>query len=243
MEYSTPSETGTFDARSVISLVLASDIRSSVRSGYVKPLDTSFMAQLKRPRTRVLFRILDAARYDPNNPDVRLDTIERGVLEWGDQCKINTGGRAWLVLKTLAASHEELIKRGYLREVVITGRGKSQCIRYEFVKDYVPMDPVIINRFRRYGVADGVARKLFKEHGRAFLAASMDRFEWLLGAGVLTIKKSKAAALLHLIAHPDDYPYPPASGSEASRAEKGARPEWTSCWTFRKSTTRRSSMV
>ncbi|MFC4637869.1 replication initiator protein A [Deinococcus hohokamensis] len=211
LEFSTPDkEVRLFDTRTILKVTLAQDIRASVNSGYVKPLDTDFMVKLNRPRTRALYRILDAARYDINNPDVPLAFIERNVLEWGDQCKINTNGRAWQVVKTLAAPHDELIKRGYLREVTYSGRGKDQRIRYDFVQDYVPVDPVVSRRLSENGITTGVARKLMKDHDRAFLMECVDRFDWLVRTQALVVKKSRAAALMHLIAHPDDYPYPAA---------------------------------
>lgn len=212
LEFSTPDkEVKLFDTRTILKITLAQDIRASVKSGYVKPLDTEFMVKLDRPRTRALYRILDAARYDINNPDVPLAFIERNVLEWGDQCKLNTKGRAWMVVKTLAAPHEELIKRGYLREVTYSGRGKDQRVRYEFVQDYVPVDPVVARRLSENNITTGVARKLMKDHDRAFLIECIDRFDWLVRTQALVVKKSRAAALMHLIAHPDDYPYPPAA--------------------------------
>ena len=57
----------------------------------------------------------------------------------------------------------------------------------------------------------------------------MDPFDLLIRDGVLVIKKSKAAALMHLIAHPDEYPYPgkaaqasvrPAASAETPKATR-----------------------
>ena len=67
-------------------------------------------------------------------------------------------------------------------------------------------------------VADGVARRLVREVGQPFLTESLDRFDRLVRAGVLVVKKSKAAALIHLIQNPDEYPYPNAAPSVRSPA-------------------------
>ncbi|ACO48249.1 replication initiator protein A [Deinococcus deserti] len=216
LSFSTPDQASTFDLRSIITLRLAEDIVASLRSGYVKPLDMEFMGTLTRPRTRVLYRVLDAARYKVDEPDMPLTHLEVNVLTWADQCKIPSQDEAWRVIKALNGPHEELKKKGYLRNVTISGRGRSQKILYEFSEDYSPIDPVLARRFRGYGVADGVARRLVRDKGRAFLIASMDRFDLLVKRQVLVVKKSPAAALMHLIAHPDDYPYPAQEASPRS---------------------------
>ncbi|GGM19175.1 replication initiator protein A [Deinococcus aerophilus] len=206
LDFSSGDRTGAFDERTMISGRLADAIVASIRSGYVKPLDTEFMLSLSRPRTRALYRILDGARFDPQNPEQPLDALEVSLIGWADQCKIPSTipGN---IRRALSSPHDELVKRGYLRSVTLTGRGKEQMIRYEFVREFTPMDAVLARRFRGYGVADGVARKLVREHGRTFLIECMDRFDLLVRDAVLVVKKSKAAALMHLITHPDEYPF------------------------------------
>ncbi|MFB9990431.1 replication initiator protein A [Deinococcus oregonensis] len=210
LEFSSGDLMGTFDERTIISGRLADAIVASIRSGYVKPLDSEFMLSLSRPRTRALYRILDGARFDPERPDVQLDLLEVNLIAWADQCKIPSTipGN---IRRAPASPHEELVKRGHLRSVGLTGRGKDQMLRYEFVREFTAMDAVLSRRFRTYGVADGVARKLVREHGRSFLIESMDRFDTLVRNAVLVVRKTKAAALMHLIAHPDEYPYPSQS--------------------------------
>ncbi|WP_043800824.1 replication initiator protein A [Deinococcus gobiensis] len=229
LDFSSADSSGSFDERTMISGRLADAIVASIRSGYVKPLDSEFMLSLSRPRTRALYRILDGARYDPQRPDERVDTLEVNLINWADQCKIPSTipGN---IRRALASPHEELVKRGYLRDVTLTGRGRDQMIRYEFVREFTPMDPALSRRFRSYGVADGVARRLVREVGPPFLTESMDRFDQLMRSGVLVVKKSKAAALIHLIQNPDEYPYPSAaptvpSPAPAEPARKAARME------------------
>ncbi|GGR38452.1 hypothetical protein GCM10008957_54470 [Deinococcus ruber] len=175
---------------------------------------------LSRPRTRVLFRVLDAMRVNPERPDGVSDCFEIGLVEWADQCKIPSAVPG-NVRRALQGPHDELIKRGYLRNVVVTGRGRLQKLRYEFNPDFTPMDPVLAQRFRRHGVTDGVARQLVAEFARATLNAHIDRFEALVASGLLVIKKTPAAALVHLIRHPDQYPVTPVCdtwGTLAGRA-------------------------
>ena len=80
---------------------------------------------LSRPRTRIIFRLLDAMRYNPENPDELVDQYDVGLTELADQCKLpNT--RPDSVRRSLAAPHEELLKKGYLRNVTYSGRGRAQ---------------------------------------------------------------------------------------------------------------------
>lgn len=225
LDFSSSDMSGAFDERTVISGRLADAIVASIRGGYVKPLDAEFMLSLSRPRTRALYRILDGARFDPDNPDVPLEQMEVNLIAWAEQCKLPSSipGN---IRRALTSPHEELIKRGYLRAVTITGRGRAQTIRYEFVREFTPMDPVLARRFRSYGVADGVARKLVRDLGRPFLIESMDRFDDLVRRGVLNVKKTPAAALIHLVNHPDEYPYPTAPhGNQRPANATGGRTE------------------
>ncbi|WP_139806729.1 hypothetical protein [Deinococcus hopiensis] len=65
--------------------------------------------------------------------------------------------------------------------------------------------------------------KLMKEHDRAFLLACADRFDWLVRTQALVVKKSRAAALMHLISHPDDSPYPAGPAPVVAAQPKPAR--------------------
>lgn len=202
---------GGFDERTVIQVRLAEDIVASLRGGYVKPLNIEFMQQLSRPRTRILFRVLDATRHDPERPDETVDAFEMPLMAWADQCKIPSDipGN---IRRALAGPHEELIKRGYLRDVTLFGRGKDQQIRYEFHPNFAPVDPALLRRLRQHEVADGVSRRLARQYSKGFLMACLDRFERLVGSGRLVPKKSAAAALVHLIQNPDSYGDAPAAG-------------------------------
>lgn len=224
LTYTHQGEAGRFDERTMIQLRIADQLVASMRSGYTKPLNMSFMQTLSRPRTRTLFRLLDASRYDPENPDRIADTLDVSVAEWADQCKIS--GRLADVRRALASPHEELIKRGYLRAATYSGRGKDQRLFYEFAPDFTQINPVLLTRFRRHGVTDGVARSLAQIYSPALLLARIDVFEALVKSGNLVPKKSSAAALVHLIKNPDSYqapaPLPTAPTGGSSRPRKAS---------------------
>jgi plasmid replication initiation protein len=218
LEHTHQGEAGKFDERSMLRIRLAEPLVSSLRSGFTKPLNLEFMQSLSRPRTRIIFRLLDAMRYNPEQPDEMIDEYEVGLIEWADQCKLpNT--RPDAIRRALESPHEELLRRGYLRNVTAEGRGRHQRLRYEFSPEFTPVSPALLNRLRFYGVADGVSRQLTRLYTTSVLLARIELFERLLRSGFLKVKKTNAHALVHLIKNPDQYP-----DSQGQRGTGGALP-------------------
>ncbi|MDL2343614.1 replication initiator protein A [Deinococcus sp. MIMF12] len=204
LEYTHQGESGRFDERTMLRLRLAEPLVASLRSGYTKPLNLEFMHSLSRPRTRIIFRLLDAMRYNPEDPDELIDEYEVGLIEWADQCKLpNT--RPDVIRRALEGPHEELLRRGYLQEVLLSGRGRQQRLRYVFAPEFTPVSPALLHRLRLHGVADGVSRQLARQYRTSVLMGRIDLFERLLKSGKLTLRKTAAHALVHLIKHPDQY--------------------------------------
>ncbi|GGR93695.1 replication initiator protein A [Deinococcus sedimenti] len=207
LEYTHQGESGKFDERSMLRVRLAEPLVASLRSGYTKPLNIEFMQSLSRPRTRIIFRLLDAMRYNPEEPDEIVDEFDVGLMEWADLCKLPSA-RPDAIRRALEGPHEELIRRGYLRSVDIEGRGRAQRLRFQFASEFTPVSPALLNRLRGHGVTDGVSRQLARQYTSSVLLARIDQFERLLRRGHLTVRKTAAHALVHLIRHPDQYPEP-----------------------------------
>lgn len=207
LEYTHQGESGKFDERSMLRVRLAEPLVASLRSGYTKPLNIEFMQSLSRPRTRIIFRLLDAMRYNPEAPDEIIDEFEIGIVEWADLCKL-PNARPDTIRRALEGPHEELMRRGYLRNVIIEGRGRSQRLRYEFAPEFTPVSPALLARLRTHGVTDGVSRQLARQYTSSVLMARIDQFDRLVKSGTLTIRKTAAHALVHLIRNPDQYPDP-----------------------------------
>ena len=217
VEYSS-SIGGQFDERTIITLTLAEEIVNSILGGYTKPLDLEFMHSLSRPRTRILYRVLDAARVNPEHPDEMVDILDVNILEWADQCKMACT-RLQDVRRALAGPHDELIRKGYLRDVSYSGRGKDQRVTYHFTRQFVALPPALLARFRKYGVADGVLHLLAREMSAQSLIAAADDFERRVAAG-MQIKKTHAAALVHFIKNPDQYIVRQVMGEPVATSQK-----------------------
>ncbi|WP_027482818.1 replication initiator protein A [Deinococcus pimensis] len=202
--FTSRGRSGQFDERTILRLVLSEPIVHSMRGGYVKPLDMAFMRGLKRPRARLLFRALDAMRYDPEHPEISIDEFRVNIQKWADHLKIPSG-RADTIRRALDPLHQELVRRGYLREVLLEGRGLAQNVTYVFARDFVPINPHALEALRRHHVAEGVARNLVLTYGPSAVIARVATFERQVASGTLVVKKSEAAALVHLVKNPDQY--------------------------------------
>ncbi len=209
LEYTSTAAQGQFDERTMLRIQLGEPLVLSMRAGYVKALNLSFMRSLSRPRTRVLFRALDAMRYDPEQPEITVNEYRIGLIEWSDHLKIPSG-RPDQVRRALKPLHEELIRRGYLLDVDIEGRGSKQTLTYKFMPDFAPVSPAVLDAMRRHGVSEGVARSLAATRGGPFIMQHVALFEHLLTTQQLTIKKTRAAALVHLLKNPEQYRSAPA---------------------------------
>nr|WP_255449408.1 replication initiator protein A [Deinococcus arboris] len=227
LEYTHQGESGRFDERTVLRLRLAEPLVASLRSGYTKPLNIEFMQSLSRPRTRIIFRLLDAMRYNPEEPDELTDTYDVGLIQWAELCKLPSA-RPDTVRRALEGPHQELLRRGYLKNVTVEGRGRQQQLRYEFSPEFTPVSPALLHRLRLHGVTDGVSRQLARQYSSTVLMGRVDLFEYLVQARQLTVRKTAAHALVHLIKNIDQYPDPRKGRvvpSRTSSAAVAARPE------------------
>ena len=201
LEYT--SEDERLDEGSILKIYLPAEIVRSVRAGYLKALDLTFMQSLKRPPTRALYRLLDARRFDPERPEQRVVVYQVGLMEWAEACKI-LADRPSMVVRALKPAHDELLARGYLKSVEIHGRGKKQIIEYVFGEVEQPPDPQLVAELvTRTGLTRVRASQLAKVHARAHLEDSLDRLSALLSSGFKP--RSKAALFVDLIGNPDKY--------------------------------------
>ncbi|MBB6099699.1 plasmid replication initiation protein [Deinobacterium chartae] len=236
------ADPGSFSRGTELQLKLAQPIVNSIRARYVKPLDRAFLNSLERPLTRALYRLLDARRYGPDAPDGEPQMeFTVALLVWADACKV-TDKRPDKIRRTLAGAHEELLARGYLREVAYMGRGKKQVIRYVFSPSvpippeaartdetpHEPVSPVVdasalspaTARLREQGVSLAMARRLVAEFGEQHVLERIAKFHAILASGVQPRRPS--ALLIDVVrddgskyVDPEGYtPRPPAEKRE-----------------------------
>ncbi|WP_235610493.1 replication initiator protein A [Deinococcus aerius] len=206
-----------FGSGTSLKIQLARPVVQSIRERYLKPLDMTFVLSLKRSLTRSLYRVLDAHRYDPHNPQEPAATFRIQLQQWARECKLRETVPA-RIKRNLESAHTELVERGYLRSVTYEGTRAETVIVYEFgdlpatppapepVIEVIPDAPVI-DALRRYGVAPSVARKLVKDKGEQHVTTRLEKFEAMIRDGYQA--RSRSALLVDVIRDEEGkYPEP-----------------------------------
>ncbi len=178
----TSGREGRLDRSSVIRITLAKEIVRSLQSRYTKPIDIEFMASLKRPLSRALYRLLDAQRLSPEREEP-LGRIEVRLMEWAAACKI-VHKRPDKVRRTLEPAHRELLERRYLQSVEYVGRGQHQTIVYVFGEEAggIP-DAEAVNLLVAEGLSFTSAYSLARRYPLAHIRERLDRYRAILEAG------------------------------------------------------------
>lgn len=198
----TSGDENRLDASSVLKITLPQEIARSVRSGYLKPLDLSFMQTLRRPPTRALYRLLDSQRRDPENPERVSMTYEVGLMEWAEACKIVTD-RPSMAQRTLDAAHEELLEKGFLKSVEYLGRGRKKLLHYTFGEAFIPPDPLLVQSLAEIGITHTRALQLVREHGEALVEDTLSRYQTIVSGGYKP--RSRPAFFVDLLKNPEKY--------------------------------------
>ncbi|GHF63600.1 plasmid replication initiation protein [Deinococcus metalli] len=149
------------DPSATLSIKLGEQLAQSIRERHVQVLDGRLLVQLEQPPARALYRLLEAHRVDFSGE--RRMTLEVTLVDWRLACGIQTE-RPELVRRALAPAHDELRSIGYLADVVITGRGTAQTIRYHFAEAGAP-DPALVDLLIGAGVGRTAAASLVGDHG------------------------------------------------------------------------------
>ena len=178
----TSGREGRLDRSSVIRITLAKEIVRSLQSRYTKPIDIEFMASLKRPLSRALYRLLDAQRLSPEREEP-LGRLEVRLMEWAAACKI-VHKRPDKVRRTLEPAHRELLERRYLQSVEYVGRGQHQTIVYVFGEEAggIP-DAEAVNLLVAEGLSFTSAYSLARRYPLAHIRERLDRYRAILEAG------------------------------------------------------------
>jgi plasmid replication initiation protein len=197
LEYTSESDRLNFDGRSILNITLPKEVVRSVRSRYVKPLDLAFLTTLERPHTRALYRLLDAQRYSPEDPNKWVVSYNANLVEWGRACKL-VDLKPARVRRALEGAHQELLERGYLKTIEYDGRGEKQNITYVFGEvQGVEVDAHLLERLNQHGVTLPVGRKLVQEFGVERVEERFTRFEAMLRAGYAP--RSRGAVLVDVV--------------------------------------------
>ncbi|MFC4454167.1 replication initiator protein A [Deinococcus sonorensis] len=195
LEYTSDDDRLSLTGGSILRITLAREIVHSIRAQHIKPLDLTFLTSLQRPLTRALYRLLDAQRRQPESLTVL--SIDTNIIEWAKACKI-VDLKPAKIKRTLDGAHEELLQRGYLRQVSYTGRGTKQVISYQFAHEVTSIpDPELVGQLTAFGVTPGMARSLAQQYPEERLLERIERFRGMVARGYSP--RSRAAMLVDVI--------------------------------------------
>jgi len=163
---------------SVIHIRLPKPLVMSVRSKFIKPLDPVLLEQLERPLARSVYRLLDAKRYDPTDPQVITMELHMSLVTWGQECKLKDLVPS-RIKRTLEKAHDDLKACGYLSTVDYQGTGSGQEIVYRF-GDGSSFGLDLASRIMKHGVGQYVAQGIVQSVPREDLLHRLAKAEFLL---------------------------------------------------------------
>lgn len=204
-----------------LSIQLADPVAESIRNQYIHPLDLEFQVSLKRPLTRALYRLLNGRRYSENDPLHPVEQFTVLVSDWARDCKLTEVVTA-RIKRNLDEAHQELIRRGYLQDVIFEGRGSKATVTYVYghlqsseQSVQVMPDSPLVQALIHQQVARNVAVKLVRDYGEVHVTARLERFVALLASGY---QPRQLGALLVDVIKDQDGKYASAGTADGSQA-------------------------
>ena len=211
-----PDLLGSIRGESVLEITLDSDLASSIRSGFIRPLDPEILQRLTQPLARVLYRLLCEQHHPLGGAPVEVYQVS--VMALAKHLGL-LDDRAYRVRRALEPAHEQILATGFLRTVEYTGRGETQEVTYVFSKDALPpADPTSVSDLIHQGVSQPVAMQLTAQYGKDHVRKQLGAFEELLGNGYRA--RNRAALLVDLIRSPEKYPLPEGETPAPAGARK-----------------------
>lgn len=203
---------GQFRPETTVQLILAGLLTRSIRAGHLRPLDLGFYAELSQPMVRTLYRLLREQSYGRDGAPVRAFSI--GMRAWALHLGHHTT-RIDLVRRALKPAHDELVSKGFLKDVTYSGRGEAQNVTYEFSDDLQPPpDAELVGLLSQRGVTLPAATKLASQYSRAQVVQACDTFDALLRSGYAP--KSRGGMLTDMLRNPGKY-LAPENASQVHR--------------------------
>ena len=212
---------GGLTARGTISVQLGVPILDSLRAGYIKPLDLEFYRSLSQPLVRALYRQLDALHFDETAEDGLSKEVMAPLVAWAVRLGLFSD-RPDNIVRALKPAHDELLKRNYLTQVEISGRGKDKSVRYVFAGPPRSDRPELAVPLMDRGVKKGMALRL----SSAFpdrIPEAVRRFEHYMKVSKAPIS-NPGGLLVAMVKSPEHYEDLPGYGVEAKVHSQARKP-------------------
>jgi len=206
---------------------LSDKLFQSIKSGYVKSINTQIYFNLNSSIAKRLYRYLDKKKHNKKEYSINLITLAEINLG------MNMSKRKYRsqIKQRLEKAHEELIKIGFLKEVtyqqnymtnncIVTYRfGTNEKIREieMFTEPIQKESETFLNMVKR-GIGQEIARKLINKYGEENINEKIEVFDFLVNTKSQIISKNPIGWLRKSIE--DDYIPPKNYITEKKEEEK-----------------------
>lgn len=173
-------------------------IFESYRSGFVKTLDLDLFLSLRYPIARKLFRLLDKKLH-------KSPVYEIELMRLANRIALTDSAYPSDVKKHLAAPHQELIDIGFLKQVSMIRKGRSDTLRYIMnprsdwrrpaARIAPPTEHPLVRELVTRGITRDVSRQLLATHGEKSLADKLETFDYLREISSPLLSKNPAGFL------------------------------------------------
>lgn len=212
---------GRWQAKTLLVIRLDPELMQSIRSGYVRPLDSALLGRLKQPMSRSVYRALSMLRTNLAENGTPPREVKLPLLSWAEHLGLShqMDGRNLpsLIERALIPAHEALMESGYLATVETEGRGRQKSFTYTFAEEEVRMaDPEAAQLLSQY-LSSKAALELAVQYSAAHVHQTLTRFEALMKTAYKGKVKNRQGLLVDMLRDPDKYPVEVAEKTSSGR--------------------------
>jgi len=209
---------------------LSEELYQSIKSGYVKYINTKFYYSLSSSVSKRLYRYLDKKRYQKKEFEINLLTLAEVNLG----LDLSTNCYPSQIKRQLNRAHKELREKGFLKKTDYkkTKDGKSWKVVYTFGEEATRQlslaepreDPnaQLIAALVERGMTERVARKLIDRYSPEVVEEKIDILDFLIKMQSSTVLKNPAGWLRRAI---EENYLPPAKYKTKAEREKAEQAE------------------
>lgn len=185
------------------------ELTRSIRIGYIRPLNSAILGQIKQPMGRSVYRALSLLRTTSTTSGPAPLYMELPLIAWADHLGLTHHlpelNFVQKIQRALEPAHAALQSAGYLAEVKYSGRGDAKTVSYTFAAEEMqPVNPEVAQLLRPHlgeQRAIQLATELTPEHVRTVLG----QFERLLQTDYSRKVRSRPGLLHDMLINPGKY--------------------------------------
>lgn len=210
-------DVGRWQAKTLLVIRLDQELMQSIRYGYVRPLDSTLLSQLKQPMSRSVYRALSMLRTNLAGDGVPPREVTLPLLSWAEHLGLShqMEGRNLpsLIERALLPAHAGLLDNGYLSAVHTEGRGRQKTFTYTFAEEEVRMaDPEAAQLLAKHGLSSKAALELAAQYSATQVRQALERFEALMRTAYKGKVKNRQGLLVDMLRDPAKYPVEVSGG-------------------------------